>query len=127
MPLYEYECRECGHRVEVIQRFSDEPLTTCEECQGPLKKLLSAPAVQFKGTGWYVTDYARKGSGAAATAGGKESRSEGKSEGDGSKETSADSKSQSKSDSKSESGSKSDGKRSSTKGSDSGSGSSKAD
>lgn len=57
MPLYEYECTSCEHRVEVIQRFSDEPLTECSECGAEIKKLLSAPAVQFKGTGWYVTDY----------------------------------------------------------------------
>ncbi len=66
MPLYEYECSVCGHRFELIRRFSDPPADTCVACgQGPLRKLLSAPAVHFKGTGWYVTDYAKK-SGAAA-------------------------------------------------------------
>jgi putative FmdB family regulatory protein len=66
MPLYEYECSACGHRFEIIQRFSDPPAETCVACgQGPVLKLLSAPAVHFKGTGWYVTDYAKK-SGAAA-------------------------------------------------------------
>ena len=60
MPLYEYECESCGRRVERIQRFSDPPLTTCETCSGPLRKLLSSPAIQFKGSGWYITDYARK-------------------------------------------------------------------
>jgi putative FmdB family regulatory protein len=60
MPLYEYECESCGRRVERIQRFSDPPLTTCETCGGPLRKLLSSPAIQFKGSGWYITDYARK-------------------------------------------------------------------
>ncbi len=66
MPLYEYECSACGHRFEIIQRFSDLPAETCVACgQGPVLKLLSAPAVHFKGTGWYVTDYAKK-SGAAA-------------------------------------------------------------
>lgn len=60
MPLYEYECDDCGHRFERIRKFSDPPLTTCPECGGPIHKLLSAPAIQFKGTGWYVTDYARK-------------------------------------------------------------------
>lgn len=59
MPLYEYECQSCGRRTELLQRFSDEPLTTCPECGGKVRKLLSAPAVQFKGTGWYVTDYGR--------------------------------------------------------------------
>lgn len=58
MPLYEYECRRCHKRVEKIQSFSAEPLTTCAFCGGPLERLISAPAIQFKGTGWYVTDYA---------------------------------------------------------------------
>lgn len=63
MPLYEYECSDCGHRTEVIQRVSDPPLAECPECGGAVRRLLSAPAVQFKGSGWYVTDYAgRKGS-----------------------------------------------------------------
>lgn len=61
MPLYEYECRACGQRTEVLQRLSAPPLTTCENCGGELKKLISSPAFQFKGSGWYVTDYARKG------------------------------------------------------------------
>ena len=66
MPLYEYECSACGHRFELIQRFADPPPDTCVACgNGPVHKLLSAPAVHFKGTGWYVTDYAKKGSGAA--------------------------------------------------------------
>lgn len=59
MPLYEYECQSCGRRTELLQRFGDEPLTTCPECGGKVRKLFSAPAVQFKGTGWYVTDYGR--------------------------------------------------------------------
>jgi putative FmdB family regulatory protein len=66
MPLYEYECSQCGRRFELIQRFADPPAEKCVACgQGPVHKLLSAPAVHFKGTGWYVTDYAKK-SGAAA-------------------------------------------------------------
>jgi putative FmdB family regulatory protein len=66
MPLYEYECSQCGHRFELIQRFADPPAEKCVACgEGPVHKLLSAPAVHFKGTGWYVTDYAKK-SGAAA-------------------------------------------------------------
>ncbi|MDX1503202.1 MAG: FmdB family zinc ribbon protein [Thermoanaerobaculia bacterium] len=62
MPIYEYECGSCGERLEVIQRIQDLPLTECPECEGPLSRLVSAPAFQFKGTGWYVTDYAGKGS-----------------------------------------------------------------
>lgn len=106
MPLYEYECRECGHRVEVIQRFSDAPLTTCEKCGGAVKKLLSAPAVQFKGTGWYVTDYGGK-----STAG-------------GSKESGAATQSEGKEAKEGKSASKAADKKESTKGSDAGSGSS---
>jgi len=61
VPLYEYQCKKCRHRFEKIQKFSDSPVKKCPECGGPVEKLLSAPAVQFKGSGWYVTDYARKG------------------------------------------------------------------
>ena len=69
MPLYEYRCEACGHQFEVIQKFSDDPIAVCPKCGGPVAKLLSSPAFQFKGTGWYVTDYARKG-----TSEGKESK-----------------------------------------------------
>jgi len=61
VPLYEYECGRCGHRFEKIQKFSDPPVKTCPKCRGRVRKLLSAPAFQFKGSGWYVTDYGRKG------------------------------------------------------------------
>lgn len=61
MPLYEYRCRQCGARVEALQKVADPPLATCGACGGSLERLLSAPALQFKGAGWYVTDYARKG------------------------------------------------------------------
>jgi putative FmdB family regulatory protein len=61
MPLYEYQCETCGRRFEVIQRFSDPPVEVCQTCGGRVRKLLSAPAIQFKGSGWYVTDYPRKG------------------------------------------------------------------
>ncbi len=63
MPLYEYQCETCGAVFEKMQRFSDEPPTVHEGCGGPVHRLLSAPALQFKGTGWYVTDYARGKSG----------------------------------------------------------------
>jgi putative FmdB family regulatory protein len=65
MPLYEYECEKCAHRFEQIRRFSDPPLETCPVCGGPVRKLMSSPAIQFKGSGWYITDYARKDSSAA--------------------------------------------------------------
>ena len=61
MPLYEYQCDVCAHRFEVIQKFSDSPVDVCPKCGGAVKKLLSSPAIQFKGTGWYITDYARSG------------------------------------------------------------------
>ncbi len=65
MPLYEYQCQACGKRIEELQRLSDPPLTICPACGGPFKKLMSAPAFQFKGSGWYATDYAKKGGGEA--------------------------------------------------------------
>jgi len=61
MPLYEYECGACGHRFEIIQKFSDAPITECPTCRGTLRKLQSAPAFQLKGTGWYATDYPKPG------------------------------------------------------------------
>jgi putative FmdB family regulatory protein len=61
MPLYEYLCEACDNRFEVIQRFSDPPIEVCKVCgQGPVQRLLSSPAIQFKGSGWYITDYAKK-------------------------------------------------------------------
>jgi len=61
MPLYEYECESCGKRFEKIQKFSDPLVDVCPNCgKGPVKKLLSSPAIQFKGSGWYITDYAKK-------------------------------------------------------------------
>ena len=56
MPTYEYVCRECGHHIEVVQRFTDDPLQTCERCQGALRKVFSAAGIIFKGSGYYVTD-----------------------------------------------------------------------
>ena len=61
MPLYEYECDACGHRFEKIQKFSDPLQDTCPKCGGPVHKLMSSPAIQFKGSGFYITDYARSG------------------------------------------------------------------
>ena len=61
MPLYEYECKQCQRRTEKIQRFSDPEVTVCPHCGGVLERLLSAPAIQFKGAGWYITDYAKSG------------------------------------------------------------------
>jgi putative FmdB family regulatory protein len=84
MPLYEYQCDSCSHRFEVIQKFSDAPIETCPSCGGPVKKLPSSPAIQFKGSGWYITDYARKGQ-----SGGGKSEQSGKSDSGDSKSTSS--------------------------------------
>ena len=62
MPIYEYQCKQCGERHEIIQRISEEPLTPCPKCGGEMKKLISSPAIQFKGSGFYKTDYASSGS-----------------------------------------------------------------
>jgi putative FmdB family regulatory protein len=76
VPLYEYECKKCGHRFEKIMKFSDEPVKVCPKCSGEVEQMVSAPAVQFKGSGWYVTDYAKKsGSGAPKAAAGDSSNS----------------------------------------------------
>jgi len=61
MPIYEYECRKCKAHTEVFQKITDKPLVKCRKCGGRLEKLFSAPAIQFKGSGWYVTDYSSKG------------------------------------------------------------------
>ena len=89
MPLYEYQC-ENGHRFEKILKFSDPPITTCPTCGASVQKLMSSPAIQFKGSGWYITDYAKKDS----TAAGKS--------GDGEKSEKTSSSTESKSESKTE-------------------------
>jgi putative FmdB family regulatory protein len=105
MPLYEYQCDECGHTFEKIQKFSDPLETTCPKCGGPVRKLMSSPAIQFKGSGWYITDYARKDSAPAKSDTKAETKSEGKSEGqsEGKSESSGGAKSsETKSDTKTE-------------------------
>jgi putative FmdB family regulatory protein len=78
MPLYEYLCKKCGHRFEKIQKFSDKMVKKCPECGGQVEQVISAPAVQFKGSGWYVTDYAKKSSspGSSGDSGSKEKTDE---------------------------------------------------
>jgi len=78
MPLHEYECTACGHRFEAIQKFSDPPLERCPKCGGVLRKLIASPAFQFKGSGWYITDYARKNAAEAPKTGSAEGSPEGK-------------------------------------------------
>lgn len=76
MPLYEYECDACGGRFEVIQKFS-ETTEQCRRCgKGPVRRLTSSPAIQFKGTGWYITDYAQKGKSGSESSGGGEASSD---------------------------------------------------
>ena len=109
MPLYEYLCEKCGHRFERIQKFSDPMVKKCPECGGAVEQVLSAPAVQFKGSGWYVTDYARKsaaGKGQDGAAAGAEAAT---------KSESAESKSDSKADAKSETKKEGPAKKSSAK------------
>jgi putative FmdB family regulatory protein len=104
MPLYEYECKKCHHRFERIQKFSDPHVKKCPECGGPIEQVISAPAVQFKGSGWYVTDYAKKSStGSAASSSNGDSASN------------QDSKAKSEDSSKAESSSKSEGSKSESK------------
>ncbi len=69
MPIYEYKCGTCGQVFEVKQKFSDAPITTHEGCGGSVERLISAPAIQFKGSGWYVTDYAKSGGQKASNGG----------------------------------------------------------
>jgi putative FmdB family regulatory protein len=83
MPLYEYECKKCHHRFEKIQKFSDPHVKKCPKCGGPIEQVISAPAVQFKGSGWYVTDYAKKSGSTASSS----SDGESSSKGSGSKES----------------------------------------
>lgn len=91
MPLYEYQCDACGKRFEQIQKFSDGPPEACANCgKGPVRRLLSSPAIQFKGAGWYITDYARKGgSGAGSTPDAAKAEKSGGSEASGASDTKA--------------------------------------
>ncbi|HEY1756189.1 MAG TPA: FmdB family zinc ribbon protein [Bryobacteraceae bacterium] len=91
MPLYEYQCSKCGEKIEVLQKFSDAPLTRHKGCRGALHRLVSAPGLHFKGSGWYVNDYAAKGSGKSE--GKSESNGESKSESKGSESKGSESKS----------------------------------
>ena len=87
MPLYEYKCEGCGRVFEVIQKFADAPVTVDEVCGGAVHRLLSAPALQFKGSGWYVNDYAKGGSSSGSSSGGDGSK---RSDGSGSESSASD-------------------------------------
>jgi putative FmdB family regulatory protein len=106
MPLYDYRCHQCGKTFEVRQKFADPVLTVHEGCGGEMERLISIPALQFKGTGWYVTDYGRNGTRPAPSSNGHsetKSGSHGESKSQSKSENKAESKSESKSDSKPES------------------------
>jgi putative FmdB family regulatory protein len=104
MPLYEYECQKCGHRFERIQKFSDAMVKKCPDCGGKVEQMISAPAVQFKGSGWYVTDYAKKSSTGSSSKSESETK---KSDSDGKSDSVKDSGSKKESKAKAESGAKS--------------------
>jgi putative FmdB family regulatory protein len=107
LPIYEYKCEGCGEVFEVIQKFADEALTVHDKCGGHVHRLMSAPSFQFKGSGWYVTDYAKGGSGGPGK--GESGKSEGKSE-SGKSESSDKSDSSSKSDNAAKTETKSESK-----------------
>ena len=107
MPTYEYACKECGEHLEVVQSFKDGPLTECGRCGGTLRKVFSAAGIIFKGSGYYVTDSRKSGSGAAAKSEGTSSDSSDSSDSSGSSKSDS-STSESTSTSKSESSSKPD-------------------
>ena len=90
MPKYEYACKSCGERLEVVQSFSDEPLTECQACGGPLRKVFSAPSITFKGSGFYRTDNRKRRSDSKVDAKGESTSSDAK--GDGAGDTKADTK-----------------------------------
>jgi putative FmdB family regulatory protein len=96
MPIYEYECKKCHHRFERIQKFSDPHVKKCPDCGGPVEQVISAPAVQFKGSGWYVTDYAKKSSSGTSSSSNGDSKSESSIKKDDKRETKAESSSKKK-------------------------------
>ena len=110
MPLYEYECAACSHRFERIQKFSDPLVDVCPECGGAVRKLLSSPAIQFKGSGFYITDYARQGKGGGGTDNSASSKSDGGDKGETKEAKKEDKKSESADKASSSSESKSESK-----------------
>jgi putative FmdB family regulatory protein len=102
MPIYEYQCTKCNDRTEVIQKFTDPPYAVCDKCGGDVRKLMSAPAIQFKGSGFYKTDYASAASKAETKAGSSETKSESSSGDSKPSESKSETKTESKSETKSE-------------------------
>jgi putative FmdB family regulatory protein len=112
MPLYEYECKKCHHRFERIVKYSDRPMKKCPDCGGLVEQTITAPAVQFKGSGWYVTDYAKK---PAATASSSNGDSKSKDESSNKKESSKEDSSSKKEEKASKSSEKSSKSETSSK------------
>jgi putative FmdB family regulatory protein len=102
MPIYEYQCTKCNDRTEVIQKFTDPPYAACEKCGGEVRKLMSAPAIQFKGSGFYKTDYASAASKAETKAGSEGGKSEPSGDSKPAESKSSETKTESKSETKSE-------------------------
>jgi putative FmdB family regulatory protein len=117
MPLYEYECEKCGHRFEKIQKFSDRMVKKCPQCGGQVEQMISAPAVQFKGSGWYVTDYAKKSTspGSSGDSSSKDKKDDKAKSDGGSKESSSKESAPKESSSKESSSKESSSKESSSK------------
>lgn len=103
MPLYEYQCIKCAERVEILQKFSDPPYAHCPSCGGDMKKLFSAPAIQFKGSGFYKTDYPSSSSKGDSKSESPSSDSKGDSKSEAKSETKSETKTETKTESKSES------------------------
>ncbi|HZE27270.1 MAG TPA: zinc ribbon domain-containing protein [Terriglobales bacterium] len=112
MPLYEYECKKCHHRFERIQKYSDPHVKKCPDCGGAVEQVVSAPAVQFKGSGWYVTDYAKKSTGSGSSSSNGDSRA-------GDSGSNQNEKKESKSESSKSESSRSESSRSESSGSES--------
>jgi putative FmdB family regulatory protein len=104
MPTYGYRCGSCGHQFEIVQRISEEPLTTCPTCQGKLSKVLYPVGISFKGSGFYTTDYKDAGKSSAGSSNGSPSSSDGSSESkpEAKPESKSETKTESKSDTKTE-------------------------
>jgi putative FmdB family regulatory protein len=115
MPLYEYQCKKCGHRFEKIQKFSDKMVKKCPDCGGVVEQMISAPAVQFKGSGWYVTDYPKKSHAPASSDSGSDSKKDDKAKSESAAKDSSAKESSSKEPSSKESASKESSSRKSDK------------
>lgn len=122
MPLFEYKCRKCGHRFEKIEKYTASAVKTCPKCGAKAERQLAAPAIQFKGSGWYVTDYAGKGSSAASSEGSGDNDSGKSKEKSGESKSSSEKNSEKSSDKTSDKGSEKSSDKTSSKSAEKGSG-----